>query len=120
MTIRIAAWNVWHQTDPLPMPEELVAALLELKPQVMVLTEFVPAEITKPNRSRKPFFAALERAGMTWLLPSYGPEISRDGKRNHTLIASTIKMEPGDLKADKTDMPGPTNFLHVRFPKDRL
>lgn len=116
MTIRIAAWNVAHQVKVRPIPEGLVPALQSLSPDIIVLTEFVPAESNKPGRSRKNFYAALEAAGFTHLLPDYPPEITRNGSRNHTLIASRSPMERGDLTAATTDLPGPTNFLHVRLP----
>jgi hypothetical protein len=115
MATRIIAWNVAHQAKARPIPEKLVGALMPLSPDIIVLTEFVPAEVNKKGRSRKPLYEALNTAGFSYLHPQYPPEISRNGFRNHTLIASKYKMQPGDLTADATGLPGPTGFLHVKL-----
>lgn len=114
--MRIAAWNIAHQVKSRAIPPTLLTGVAALQPDVIVLTEFVPAEAK--GRSRQPFYEALKDRGMKYLLPEYSSDVTRNGTRNHTLVASRRKMVPGDLTAATTPLPGPTGFLHVRFPDD--
>jgi endonuclease/exonuclease/phosphatase family metal-dependent hydrolase len=102
--IRLLTWNLSHQTRQKRTPPELAPAILALRPDVVVLTEFVPG----PSRSH--FYHGLAAGGLEQQIST------STGRHNHVLIASKFSVEPGDIVAPPIAPSVPSNALHVRLP----
>ncbi len=109
MNTRIVSWNLAHQMKVRAISPSTLPALQSLEPDVIVLTEFAPAETDRKGRSRKPFFDALKDAKWNFLLP----DIAEGGFQNHVLIASRDELKKGDLTSRDAPYPAICNFLHV-------
>src|SRR4051794_18089618 len=98
-SIRIAAWNVGHQTKYKSMPDNLFAALKCLDADVIVLSEVVLARRGgKDNRSETLKAGFASELGMELHFPNATREESRDGFRNHTLLATKLPAVRSDLR----------------------
>ena len=115
-SIRIAAWNIGHQTKYKTLPHNLFDALKCLEADVIVLSEVVLARRGgKDNRSES-LKADFERnLGMELYFPNATREESRDGFRNHTVIATRFPAVRSDLRLPPQFQRG-TNFVHIDLP----
>jgi len=106
---RLVTWNVNHRMREKAIPAHMSAALLSLEPDVIVLTEFVPAE------SRQRFYDELAAGGLSYRLCSAAVE-----RHNHVLIISKTPLEAGDIFAPQIAPAVPSNALHVRLSADNF
>ena len=107
--MRIAAWNVAHQIRQRPFPAEVLQAFLSLRPDVVVLTEYVPG----PDHDR--VVSDLTSAGFA------GIHISdRVERQNQVLVATLHPSDRGDWFAPPIRPQVPPNFLHVFIPAEDL
>jgi hypothetical protein len=103
--MRIVSWNLGHQTREAPISDSLGEVLLALRPDVVVLNEFVDGP------SRVDLRSMLQRLGMPHVQVS-----ERIGRHNQVLIASSEPTVAGDLQGPSlTGGAGESNFLHLRF-----
>jgi len=106
MSIRIAAWNLGHQTsDNAPIHPQLLAAVQEIAPDVLVLNEFVDVR-------REQLRAGLTAIGLPHVASS-----RRHNRHNQVLIASREPFSVGPLAGPEMEGgAGQSNFLHVVLP----
>jgi endonuclease/exonuclease/phosphatase family metal-dependent hydrolase len=107
----IATWNLHHMGNEVSIPPEVVAVIERVRPDVLVLTEFVD------RGGRADFIAALARIGYRKPMHS---EAGKEPRQNQVLVASLHGQEDGSLEAPKVDEAARTNFLHQRLPGPRL
>jgi exonuclease III len=105
--MRLLAWNVNHRTFKKAIPPQMPVAILSLKPDVVILTEYVP-------NGHERLYKALADAGLKHQHISSSPP-----KQNQVLIATRAPSERGDLQADESLPHANSNFLHVRLPGGR-
>lgn len=106
-----ATWNLHHMGIEASIPPEVVAVIERVRPDVLVLTEYVD------RGGRGDFVAALKR------LDYWKPKCSdrgREPRQNQVLVASLEAREDGRLQAPKVDEAARTNFLHRVIPKIEL
>lgn len=110
LPLKFLSWNLGHQTQARDIRPGFYHALRTLKPDVLLLNEYVHAG------ERDALMAFLDDAGLRHL------ELSeRVGKNNQVLIASRFPMVVGDLKGPMTDDgAGESNFLHVRLAEQSI
>jgi endonuclease/exonuclease/phosphatase family metal-dependent hydrolase len=102
LPVRIASLNVGHQTWARPILPTVVAALLDLTPDVLILVEYVEGD------GRPELRAALADAGLPHVATS-PVVLRRPGSWwNQILIASRRPVEP----SGSPDVPGRTQGLH--------
>lgn len=105
----IATWNLHHMGRTLKIPDGVPKAIEQVKPDVLVLTEYVD------RRTRADFLYKLTKAGytrVTQTAPAAG--------QNQVMVASVVEHEDGDLVAPDVSVAAATNFLHVFLPSQRL
>ena len=106
---RIATWNLHHMGRQLTIPDGVGKVIERVRPDVLVLTEYVD------RGKRAHFRAALQSIGYQ------EPVVSPEGKgQNQVLVASLEAQEDGELKAPEVDEAAQTNFLHQRMPRLEL
>ena len=103
--MRIVSWNLAHQTREDPIPAALIPALSALRPDLLILNEFVDGPSRDALRSD---LKALELHDI---------HVSqRVGTNNQVLIASSVPLDPGDLRGPALiGGAAESNFLHVRM-----
>jgi exonuclease III len=105
----IATWNLHHMGRQLEIPDGVVQVIKHVRPDVLVLTEYVD------RGKRADFRAALRRLG--YLETAVTPQ----GKgQNQVLIASFAGQQDGPLKGSTVDEAAGTNFLHRWIPLLKL
>ena len=107
--MRIAAWNMGHQTREAPISSRLVDALAHIDADVLTLNEFVDGE------SRRPLHLMLKSLGFGHVLVS-----QRHGVHNQVLVASRHPLSVGDIPPPTVPTnPGSaeSNFLHVQLKR---
>ena len=105
----IATWNLHHMGREVAIPKGVVPVIEAVKPDVLVLTEYVD------RGKRAEFLYALQRAGYLHVRqtdPAKG--------QNQVLIASQVEQEDRQLAAPEVDEAAATNFLHRFLPSKRL
>ena len=108
MRLRVLAWNLNHRARAKAIPSTLADAIASLKPDVIVLNEYVHGD------SRRPFLDQLAERGLPHWLVSHDTPLGE----NHVLIASRTPIEAGDIRAPAIAPSVPSNFLHVILPKE--
>jgi exonuclease III len=105
----IATWNLHQMGRQVTIPDGVSVVIERVKPDVLVLTEWV-------DRGRRADFRhRLLRAGyahVTQTAPAAG--------QNQVLVASLVEHEDGVLVAPDVDQAAATNFRHVFLPSMRL
>ena len=105
----IATWNLHHMGREIEIPEGVPAVIAHVRPDVLVLTEYVD------RGKRTDFRAALRKIGYR------EPVVSPQGKgQNQVLIASFAGQQDGPLKGPTVDEAAGTNFLHRWIPSLKL
>jgi len=118
--MRLLTWNVNHRIQEKAIPPQMAEAIDSLKPDVVVLTEFVDG-ITRNN-----FFAELKKFGFSYKISEGRDGQKRDGQ-NHVLIASRTTLVDGDIHVPPSEpavppneplipLAFPSNVLHVKVP----
>ena len=105
----IAAWNLHHATDERKIPDEVTTVIESLKPDVLVLTEYVD------GASRLGFKDALRsRLGFNQKIGISETVVGQ----NHVLIASKASQvaPPVRLPCPTFTKAAETNFLHRYLP----
>lgn len=100
----LITWNVNHRARPKPVPALVAEAIASLRPDVAVLTEYVPGP------SHMAFLEGLAFIGLEHALVS--PQAP---KENQVLVASRSPMEAGTIKAPHIAPSVPSNVLHVQL-----
>ena len=106
---RILAWNVNHRTQQKPMPDAYAEGILSLKPDVVVLTEYVEG----PDHAS--FCTALRTGGL-----DYQCHTKFEHRHNHVLIASSTPFTIGTLVPPNRLPHAVSNWLHVRLTDPSL
>lgn len=105
----IATWNLHHMGRELKIPDGVPKVIEQVKPDVLVLTEYVD------RRRRAEFLFRLAKMGyakVTQTEPASG--------QNQVLVASVVEHEDGELVAPDVSVAATTNFRHVFVPSQRL
>jgi exonuclease III len=103
--MRIVSWNLGHQTHERPLKAVFFPAIRALRPDVLVLNEYVDG--TSRTRMR----ASLAANGLSHVAVS---ESIRG--HNQVLIASRYPLAFGALRGPQTSDASVSNFLHVHIP----
>lgn len=106
---KIATWNLHHMGRELRIPDGVPKVIEQVKPDVLVLTEYVD------RRRRADFLFRLAQMGyarVTQTEPARG--------QNQVLVASVVEHQDGELVAPDVDEAAATNFRHVFVPSKRL
>jgi hypothetical protein len=115
--VRIASWNLGHQTRLAPMHPRFLDAIRLLQADVLILNEYV-----HDHELRRPMVQGLAELG--YGRPVISTQIMRPpctpggrGRRNNqVLIASRHPLHIGDLQGPATeDNGGKTNFQHIHI-----
>lgn len=102
----IATWNLHHMGNHRAIKEGTLEVIAKVRPDVLVLTEYVDRD------NRTDFRAGLR--SLEYLEPMVSPQ----GKgQNQVLVASRDAQEDGGLEAPDVDDAARTNFLHRRIPR---
>ena len=107
--VRLLAWNVNHRSQQRKIPATMATAIASLRPDIVLLTEYVPGP------SRNAFISDLAYYGLLHVL---GTE--RVLGQNSVLIASRTPLRPGRIRAPAIDAALPSNVLHVTVPEQNL
>jgi endonuclease/exonuclease/phosphatase family metal-dependent hydrolase len=107
--MKLLTWNVNHRTLPRPIPDLVPAAIEELSPDLLVLTEYVRGP------SHRSFLSRLAGLGLCHALVS--PETRG---QNSVMMACRRPLAPGHISAPPIAPALPYNFLHVELSEDRL
>jgi endonuclease/exonuclease/phosphatase family metal-dependent hydrolase len=107
--MRIVTWNLNHKTFLQDIPHDAIHALLSLRPDILVLTEYVHG----PTRER--FQDTLASHGIGQCLIS-----GRVPGENQVLIASRSRLEPGPIRAPAIAPSVPSNALHTILPDQQF
>lgn len=107
--MRLLSWNINHRTRAKLISPALTAGIDSLKPDVVILTEYVHS----PERNG--FLADLVKAGLGhYLVSECVPG------QNHVLVASRTPLAAGPIRASdeiaKLAQSVPSNTLHAQFP----
>lgn len=102
---RILALNVNHRTKHKPFPTGLTLNLLELEPDILVLTEFVEAHLHTELRTQ------LHAAGLISMKTSRRTEYSPGRYTNQVLIASRWPIVIVDISYPAPDPHADSNIL---------
>lgn len=99
---RILSWNLNHRARPKPIPPGVVEAIRALRPDVLVLNEYVE------GADRVRFEGELRELGLAWIKVS-----ERRPNHNQVLMASRLEFIVGAVPPPSTrcDSHGRTNFL---------
>ena len=103
--MRLVTWNLGHRLNGGHAPDDVIAALTALEPDIVILTERLPGP------ARQSLLSSLAGLGLTNQL---APTPVQHG--DHVLIASRLKLVPGLLKARATRDHLPPNMLHAYAP----
>ena len=98
------AWNVGHQTRRKRLPREFASALGDMKPDVLVLTEYVADD------SHADFHNVLREHGLTYHLAT---ECVKG--QNQVLVASRRPLGRGPLACTDISAATASNWLHVQI-----
>jgi exonuclease III len=102
---RIATWNLHHMARQIEIPEGVVAVIKHVRPDVLVLTEYVD------RGKREDFENTLKENGYTaGAVSPAGPG------QNQVLVASRVEQVDGTLNAPDVDEAARTNFVHRWLP----
>lgn len=101
--MKLVTWNVGHRKSRKPLVPDLAKALATAKPDVVVLTDFLP------DISDKPFTDALDKAGLKHRRTSKPVKAQRQ-----VLIASREPLAGGDIECSDMSNATKSNWLHVR------
>lgn len=104
--MRLVTWNVNHRARVRRIPDRMAEAVGVLRPDILILTEFVP------DQSRCGFLAAIAELGLREVL--HTPRVVG---QNSVLVASRFPLAAGYLEAPNIDSAFPSNVLHVRVPE---
>lgn len=108
--MKLLTWNVNHRTCNKTIPYNMAEAIASLKPDVIVLTEYVPGS------SHKIFVEQLDSYGFTHHVMS-----KRVLKENQVFIAANKMLECGEIQAPTNiEKSLPSNVLHVHLPEMRF
>ena len=102
----IATWNLHHMGREARIPPEVVAVIERVRPDVLVLTEYV-------DRGKRAHFRA-ELDGIGYRQPKCSGR-GREPRQNQVLIASRVEQVAGTLPPPNVDEAAATNFLHQCF-----
>jgi len=105
--IRLVALNVNHRTTHKPLPTKLTNSLLQLKPDVLILTEFVEATPRTELREQ------LSGAGLEYIETSQRIEYSPNRFTNQVLIASHWPIIRVDMLEKSPDPHAEANLLVI-------
>lgn len=105
----IATWNLHHTTRELKIPDGVPKVIEQVKPDVLVLTEYVD------RRKRAEFLFRLAKMGYTKVT-----QTEPMAGQNQVLVASVVDHEDGELVAPEVSVAATTNFRHVFLPRQRL
>lgn len=102
--MRLVTWNVGHQTKRRTLPKAVAAGLVELRPDVIVLTEYVYDD------GHSGFLAALSEAKLKhWRVSAYVPG------QNQVLVISKHALSEGAVRCNaRLSNATAPNWLHVR------
>jgi exonuclease III len=103
--VRLVAWNVNCRARATALPPALPRAVLSLVPDVVVLTEYVPA------RSHEELLDELETAGLSNVAMSD----SEGSGKNRVLIASRYSIGAVSRLDPEPALHAASNYLHVRL-----
>lgn len=117
--MKLLTWNVNHRTHEKAIPPQMAEAIDSLKPDVVVLTEFVD------GISREIFKSELNSLGFNYKI-SHGPK-DQNHIQNHILIASRTPLVDGNIHVSPSEPAVPpnepliplsfhSNVLHVKLP----
>ena len=114
--MKLLTWNVNHRIHEKVIPHLMAEAIDSLKPDIIVLTEFVDGP------SRKSFFSELKSFGFS------DKRVSKESEgQNQVLIASRTPLVDGAIQMPRTPSVSasdeelipeafPSNILHVHVP----
>lgn len=100
--IRIATLNMNHRINAIPVPDLFFDIIMDLSPDVLILTEYVH------GRNSRNFACRMNAIGFYFHCSNYVPG------QNQVLIASKGEMHIGGMSVQCGDPCDPPNFLHVR------
>ena len=101
--MKLVTWNVGHRKGRKPLVPDLAKALASAKPDVVVLTDYLP------DSSDKPFVDALAKAGLEHRATS-----ERVKAQRQVLVAAREPLEAGDIECCDISTATKPNWLHVR------
>ena len=101
--MKLVTWNVGHRKSRKPLVPDLAKALASAKPDVLVLTDYLP------DISDKPFTDALSKAGLKHRATSTPVKAQRQ-----VLIASREPLAGGDIECCGISAATKPNWLHAR------
>src|SRR5688500_12403027 len=101
--MRPLTWNVGHRKGRKPLVPDLAKALASAKPDVIVITDYLP------DASDQPFTDALAKAGLAHRVSSQQVKAQRT-----VLIASREPLTAGDIDCCDISTATRPNWLHVR------
>lgn len=101
--MHLLTWNVGHQTRRRPLPREFADALGDMKPDVLVLTEYVADD------SHADFHNALRQHGLAYHLVTDSVK-----GQNQVLVASCRPLGKGPLACTNISAATVPNWLHVQ------
>jgi endonuclease/exonuclease/phosphatase family metal-dependent hydrolase len=108
MSLRVLSWNLNHRARAKAIPSTLADSIASLKPNVIVLNEYVHGD------SRQPFLEQLAKRGFPYWQVSHVTPL----RQNHVLIPSRTPIDLGCIKAPAIEKFIPSNFLHVSLPHE--
>jgi hypothetical protein len=101
--MKLLTWNVGHRKGRKPLVPDLARALASAKPDVLVITDYLP-DITD-----KPFTDALAKAGLEHHMMS--PQVKA---QRQVMVASREPLAAGDIVGSDISTATKPNWLHVR------
>ena len=101
--MKLITWNVGHRKGRKPLVPDLARALASAKPDIVVITDYLP-DITD-----KPFIDALASAGLEHRMTSPQAKAQR-----RVLIASREPLVEGDIECCGLSAATKPNWLHAR------
>lgn len=101
--MRLLTWNVGHRKGRKPLVPDLAKGLASAKPDVIVITDYMP------DASDEPFTDALAKAGLEHRVSSQQVKAQRT-----VLIASREPLAAGDIDCCDISTATRPNWLHVR------
>lgn len=101
--MKLVTWNVGHRKGRKPLVPDLAKALASAKPDVVVITDYLP------DVSDKPFTDALAKAGLGHRMTSAQVKAQRQ-----VLIASREPIVAGDIECCGISSATKPNWLHAR------
>jgi endonuclease/exonuclease/phosphatase family metal-dependent hydrolase len=105
----IATWNLHHMTREALIPPGVLEVIAAVRPDVLVLTEYVD------GGNRKAFISGLEALGYKKPLASTNAH-----GHNQVLIACQVRHDRGHIEAPTYTTSASSNFLHCHLPDTGL